>query len=168
MNKHWYLITFISLFLANSHLSLAQNVAQELVLEEKEKETHEVCGKLLSSLLIIEINKAPVLDNLMLVEEEFCDAGQNEMNANYEISFFDAHKNKMYSKRVFLNPDVFLEKFDHKEEKFKDTQILRGNNSRVLKAPIAKSVSMYDSYTIKSLVDGKETNLQKIILMKGK
>lgn len=164
MNKFRYLITFISLFLANSHISLAQ----ELSATKNVAESKEICGKTLSSILVIEEKKAPELKSFMQFDEEYCDVGFDEIGANYEISYFDALKKKIYSKRVFLNQNVFIESFDFEKDKFTETEIIKGDNSRILKVPVVKNIVMYDSYSIKSLDDNKEGSLKKIILSKEK
>ncbi len=144
MFKTMYIITFLSVVLFNSKTSFGQGLKKEL----------GICGKSASLILKLEAEKDPVITEAFLRDDEFCDNGRYEENANFILSFYNAQDKIVYDKHIFLNPLTFHEGFDPKAPtKFKNTKIIEGN-SRIIKIPVSKEMGEVASYKIQSL-EGK-------------
>ena len=145
MSKTVYLITILSVVLLNSKTSFGQTLKKEL----------GVCGKTMSALLVIAPKVDAELSDAFLQEEEFCDNGRYEQDANFIISLYNAKDQLVYDKRVFLSTIVIQEALDKKKGTFKKTKITEGPNSRIVKFPISKEIGEVKKYTIESLEDKK-------------
>lgn len=132
-------------------------ITSSLSAEEKMKKELGVCGKTLSTVLKVAPNAEPQISSAFKLEEEFCDYGRYEKNANYIVYFYDAHDKVVYDKHVFLSTDVIHESTDHKKKpgeielKKKD----KGPASRVLKIPLDAKLEQIKSYKVESLEDKK-------------
>lgn len=105
--------------------------------------------------------KMPSLTSVIMKDDEYCDDGRYEKNANFIIYVYNAKNELIYDKHVYLNEHTFLEQVDSKG-KFEKTKILPSNNSRIIKIPITKEMGQAYSYKIESLVVKKTFGMKKI------
>lgn len=154
MSKLMYLITFLSVVLFNSESSFGQELKKEL----------GICGKSMSAIFKIAQKAPPVLDGAFMKEDEFCDKGRYEENANFIIRLYNAEDKLVYDKRVYLNPMVFHEGFTDKKDPgaIKKTKITQDANSRIVKFPVSKEMGTITKYKIESLEDKKTYEMQKL------
>lgn len=144
MSKTLYLITLFSILLIKSETTFGQTIKKEL----------GICGKSLGAILETDPKTGPTLESLVMSDNEFCDNGRYEENANFIIYIYNAKNELVYDKHVFLNEHTFTEEIDAKGA-FKKTKVLPSSNSRIIKIPISKEMGEAHSYKITSLVDKK-------------
>lgn len=151
MSKTVYLIILLSVLLIKSETSFGQTLKKEL----------GICGKTMAAILKSDPESGPSLNSLLMKDDEFCDHGRYEKNANFIIYVYNAKSELVYDKHVYLNEHTFLEE-TNKEGEFKKTKILPSNNSRIIKIPVSKEMGQASSYKIKSLEDNKIYEIKKI------
>lgn len=151
MSKTLYLITLLSVLLIKSETSFAQTLKKEL----------GICGKTMGAILKSDPKAEPSLTTVVMKDDEFCDDGRYELNANFIIYIYNAKSKLIYDKHVYLNEHTFVEETNSKGE-FKKTKILPGSNSRIIKIPITKEMGEAHSYKIESLVGNKTYGMKKI------
>ncbi len=149
MNKLLYISTLV--------LSITVYMAQGIAASQ---ETSASCGKRLSATFKITNSTELKLEKFKKADQEYCDLGLNEFNSNYELSFYDQDKKLIYSKKVFLDPIIKIEKID-KEGRFVSSKDVLGTTSRVVSMSEGET-KRFSYYSIKSLF-GKEEVLMKPI-----
>ena len=145
MPKIVYLITFISFLLFKSETSFSQELKKEL----------GVCGKSFSTIFKVEKDKDPIFTTAIKSDEEFCDNGRYEEGANFVILIYNAKKELVYDKYIFLNPLTFSETTNKKGE-FIKTKISDIQNSRIIKFPISKEMGAFVFYKVKIIKSKKK------------
>lgn len=155
MSKTIYLIILLSILLLKSETSfgLASRLPSNLELG--------VCGKTMAAILTTNPKKEPLLKKFMIKENEYCDLGRYEENANYIIYIYNMKDELIYDKYVYLNENTFLEQTNSKGE-FIKIKVLPSNNSRIIKIPITREMGEAFSYKIESLVENKIYGIKKI------
>lgn len=151
MSKTLYSIIFLSVLLIKSETSFGQTLKKEL----------GICGKTMAAILKSAPLAEPSLTSLMMKDDEYCDDGRYEKNANFIIYIYNAKNELIYDKHVYLNEHTFLEETNSKGE-FKKTNILPSSNSRIIKIPITKEMGEAHSYKIESLLVEKTYGIKKI------
>lgn len=144
MNKLLYISTLV--------LSITVYMAQGIAASQ---ETSVSCGKRLSATFKILSLQELKLDGFMKAEDEFCDKARDEFNANYEITFYDQGKQKIYGKKVFLSPTIKVETIDKKGKFIASKEIM--GSSRIITME-EEDARKFKFYSIKSL-QGKESVL---------
>jgi hypothetical protein len=153
MSKILYLITFLSVVLLKSETSFSQELKKEL----------GICGKTMGAILEVTPTKVSQLTTVMLKNDEFCDNGRYEQSANFVISLYNAKKELVYDKLVYLNLSNFSEDVDLKNGSFKKTKIKKDSEtSRIVKFPITKEMGEVSFYRIKSLENKTEPEMKTI------
>lgn len=153
MSKIVYLITILSVVLFKSETSFAQELKKDL----------GVCGKTFAAILEMTTTELPQLKSSIIQDDEFCDIGRYEQNANFIISLFNANNELVYDKKVYLNTAAFAEAIDSKMGSFQKTKIkIDAKNSRIINFPKAPNMGELTAYKVKSLETGKESALTKI------
>lgn len=133
----------------------------DAILAQTSKKGPETCGKTMSTIFKKNPKSDPVLTYSVVKDDEYCDTGRYELNANYLISFYNAENKLIYDKHVFLNEHTFVEETSSKG-KFTKAQILPSQNSRIVKIPITKEMGEAQTYKIQSLATNKTYKVQKI------
>lgn len=155
MSKTLYLIIILSVVLFKSENSFGQDLKKEL----------GICGKTMSALLVTAPKKDPELSASSVNDEEFCDNGRYELNANFVIYLYDAKDKVVYDKHVYLSTLNYQERTNGKGT-FIKSKVAEGPSSRIVKFPISKTMGQVTSYKIKSLktnkMNEKITELKKI------
>ena len=151
MLKTVYLSILLSILLLNSETTFGQTIKKEI----------GICGKTLGAILETDPTSGPVLDSLFMNNDEFCDNGRYEENANFIIYIYNSKNELVYDKHVFLNEHTFIEEADPKGV-FKKIKVLPSSNSRIIKIPITKEMGEVVSYKIKSLINNKTYDNKKI------
>ena len=151
MSKTVYLIILLSVLLIKSETSFGQTLKKEL----------GICGKTMGAILKSDPKAEPSLTSAFMKDDEYCDDGRYEKNANFIIYVYNAKSELIYDKHVYLNEHTFLEQTNTKGE-FKKTKILPSSNSRIIKIPITKEMGEAHSYKIESLVVNKTYEIKKI------
>jgi hypothetical protein len=138
-------------------LSVALLITSSLSAEEKMKKELGICGKTLSAVLKVAPNAEPQIASAFKLEDEFCDYGRYEQNANYIVYFYDAKDKLVYDKYVFLSTEVVHETTDHKKKpgEIELKKISKGPASRVVKIPLDAKLEQIKSYKVESLEDKK-------------
>ncbi len=155
MSKIMYLIIFLSVLLIKSETTFGQTIKKDL----------SVCGKTMSAILETLPKIDPNLTSSIISDEEYCDSGRYEENANFIISFYNAKNEMLYDKHVYLNEHTFSEETDSKGD-FKKIKILPSSNSRIIKIPVTKAMGQIDSFSIKSLILNKTYKAKKVDWLK--
>lgn len=148
MNKLLYISTLV--------LSITVYMAQGIAASQ---ETSASCGKRLSAIFKITNSTELKLEKFTRADQEFCDLGLNEFNSNYELSFYDKDKKLIYTKKVFLEPMIKVEKVD-KEGRFVSSKDVSGTVTRIV--TMSEEERTFSYYSIKAL-SGKESVLMKPI-----
>ena len=151
MSKLLYLSILLSFLLIKSETTFGQT----------QKKQSEICGKIMSTILTTDPKLDPALDLSSMLNDEFCDSGRYEENANFIISFYNAKNKFIYDKHVYLNEYTFVEQTNSKGD-FIKTKILPSTNSRIIKVPINNEMGEVHSYKIQSLIDNKTFAITKI------
>lgn len=113
------------------------------------------CGKLLNSLMKYDpVSKKASFEKFFFTEEEFCDLGTNEINANFEISLFDKNNRLLNTKFIFLNTDGINELLKPKTNTFLKNKIVLSSQFRNIKFSILVGPEQIASYKVYS----KETH----------
>ena len=113
------------------------------------------CGKLLNALLKYDpaTNKV-TFDQFFFTTEEFCDRGKEEVNANFEIVFYDKGQKVMNQKSVFMNTSAIVEIMHKKDKtKFEKAQELKSPQYRNVKFEVGTTPDMIANYKIFSKAD---------------
>jgi hypothetical protein len=153
MSKTLYLIIFLSVLLIKSETSFSQELKKEL----------GVCGKSLGAIFEVAKKSDTSLSTFTVREDEFCDNGRYEYNANYVIYLYNAKNQVVYDKYIYLNPFTISEEGDSKKGTFKKTKISKeSGNSRIVNFPMTNEMGEIVAYKIKSLSNKKETEIKKI------
>jgi hypothetical protein len=122
------LLLFISVFQIYSKQSFAQVMKKDL----------GICGTTFSAIFKVDPKADPSIESIFEKQEEFCDDGRYEKNANYLISIYNEKNELVYDKKIYLNPVVFQESIDKKTLKFKKTILGKNETSRIVKFPVEK------------------------------
>ena len=114
------------------------------------------CGKLGSALIEFDFSKnTAIVDDYSTFNEEFCDKGLNEINANFEITLLNKDKKIVNKKTFFVNPIVILEGSESKKEfVFGKTKLSDKPQYRSLQFAISKNEEPVN-FKIISLKDKK-------------
>lgn len=76
---------------------------------------HSDCGKLVNALLKYDpATKSARFEQFYFTNEEFCDGGTNEMNANLEIQLIDKGAKVINEKNIFINTFTMVESLGKK------------------------------------------------------
>ena len=151
MSKILYLIIFLSVVLINSETSFGQGLKKEL----------GICGKTMAAILETNPKTEPLLQSLMMRDDEFCDDGRYEKNANFVIYLYNSKSELVYDKYVYLNELTFHESTNDKGE-FVKTKITPSTNSRIVKFPVPKDIGPIAFYKIEFLGTKKVYEMKKI------
>lgn len=151
MSKRMYLTILFSILLLKSATSFGQTKQREL----------GVCGKTMGAVLKTDPKAEPILTYLVMADNEYCDYGRYEENANYIIYIYNSKNKLIYDKYVYLNENTFLEQ-TNSEGEFIKTKVLPSSNSRIIKIPITHEMGEVYSYKIESLLDKKKYGVKKI------
>lgn len=116
----------------------------------------------MSALFELDASQTPDISLASIKDEEFCDNGRYEENANFVIYLYDAKDQLVYDKYVFLNPLSFSETVDRKNGAFKKVKFTKGTTSRIVKFPVTPKMNAVTSYKIKSISDSKTYEMKKI------
>lgn len=152
MSKTLYLIIFLSVVLFKSETSFGQDLKKEL----------GICGKTMDGIFEIEGQKDPALSAVSIKNEEFCDNGRYEHDANFVIYLYNANDQVIYDKHIFLSTINYSEVVDGKNGSFKKVSFSKGINSRIVKFPMTNEMGTVTSYKVKSLKNQKMTEMKKI------
>lgn len=115
------------------------------------------CGRLVNALLVYDSSKASAsFDEFTFTQEEFCDGGKNELNANLEVQLIDKNKKILAAKNIYINPFSIVESLGKKnfgtiEKNF----IHREQQYRNVKFSVTAPASQVAHYRIFSLLDKK-------------
>lgn len=143
-------------------LSVAVLFTSPLFAEVELKKELGVCGKTMTVVFRIFPAADPDFTSAFKLDEEFCDYGRYEENANYIISLYDDRDQLVYDKRVYINPINVVESDDPKRPgKLEMVKIEKAPMSRIVKFPLPSHLT-YKSYLVKSIKDQK-TYAKKII-----
>ncbi len=156
MKNSLFLLLFLSVLSFNSKTSFGQGLKKDL----------GVCGIPMSVVMRFEKNHEPLLESALLLKnnDEYCDNGRYEDNANYIISLYNDKNTLVYDKHVFLNTILTFEKGDEKKiGKFKSTKLLSKATSRIVKFPVNPSMGNVTSYKIEAIHEKKATEMKKFI-----
>lgn len=142
MSKILYLIIFLSVLLIKSETSFSQELKKE----------QGICGKTMGAIFELSSESVTRLSTVISKDEEFCDNGRYEQSANFIILLYNAKKDLVYDKLIYINPTSFAESIDAKKGTFKKTAIKKSSaTSRIVKFPITKEMGEVSFYAIKSL-----------------
>ena len=126
------------------------------------------CGKQLST--IVNFNpktKKAKMDIFFSSNQEFCDSGLNEINANTKILLLDQNKKILNQKLVFINSFTILETFASKRSStFSKNKIILSPQYRNLKFSITDDFNRLKFYQIISKVDDSILGEGPIIINK--
>ena len=151
MSKTLYLIIFLSVVLINSETSFGQGLKKEL----------GICGKTMAGIFETDPNARPALESLTMRDDEFCDDGRYEKNANFVVYLYNSKNQLVYDKYIYLNKLTFQESTNEKGE-FVKTKVTPSTNSRIVKFPVPKELGPISSYKIESLETKKVYEMKKI------
>lgn len=151
MSKTLYLIIFLSVVLINSETSFGQGLKKEL----------GICGKTMAGIFETAPNARPALESLTMNDDEFCDDGRYEKNANFVVYLYNSKNQLVYDKYIYLNKLTFQESTNEKGE-FVNAKVTPSTNSRIVKFPVPKEIGPIASYKIESLETKKVYEMKKI------
>lgn len=114
------------------------------------------CGVLLNSFMKLDPQKNTAsLENFIFTEEQFCDLGTKELNANFKIDLYNQTNQLINSKSIFLNTLTIIEPLKAKSLEFKKNKVVRNAQFRTVKFSITLPKESVASYKIVSISDGK-------------
>ncbi len=115
-----------------------------------------ICGKTMSTVFKVSPTAEPEFTSAIVLEEEFCDYGRYEENANYILSLYDAKNQLIYDKYIYINPINLLEAIDPKNSgKLQIKKVEKTPTSRIVKFPQSLSTGKIKYYSVKQLTDNK-------------
>ena len=93
------------------------------------------CGSLLSTVIKFDPEKNQAsFEEFHFLNEEFCDQGTNEVNANFELQLFDKSQKLFNQKNIFLNTIEIHENMNPKSPNdFKSHKFIKKPQYRVVK-----------------------------------
>ena len=140
-------------------LLITSSLFTQTFAETKLKKELGVCGKTLSAVLKVDPTTDAQISSAFKLEEEFCDYGRYEENANFIVYLYDANDKLIYDKHVQLNTLSVYESTDHKKApgKIEIKNLSKKPVSRVVKFPLTTEISSAKSYKIESLDEKKMT-----------
>jgi len=144
-------------------LSAVLLITSSLFAQEKMKKELGICGKTMSAVFKIGPNIDPQIASAFKLEDEFCDYGRYEENANFILYLYDSTGKLVYDKQVYLNPVNLIEQDDPKkpgELALKKREL--APTSRIVKFPLTASMGKVSSYKIESIKDKKTTDKKTI------
>jgi len=122
-----------------------------------------ICGKMMSVVFKTSPAADPEFVVVFKLDEDFCDYGRYEENANYILYLYDAKDKLIYDKHVYLNPVNIQESTDPKKPgKLTLQKIEKVPMSRIVKFPMAPQMGEIKKYRIESLIDKKSTSLKTL------
>lgn len=138
-------------------LSVIAFFTSSLFAQTKLKKEQGLCGKTMSAVLKTDPQADNHLISIFKLDDEFCDYGRYEENANFIIYLYDDKDRLVYDKYVYLNPFTIHESTDPKKNpgKIKLQKIEKGTASRIVKFPLAPQLGNVKSYQIESLAEKK-------------
>lgn len=115
------------------------------------------CGKLVNALLKYDPKtKAASIEQFYFTNEEFCDSGINEVNANLEIQLVGKNKKILNQKYIFINTYTIVENLGKKNPlKFTKTKLELDPQYRNVKFAIDVSPVAFAEYKIVNRSDKK-------------
>ncbi len=136
----------------NSTLLFAEALFSEVTL----KKELGICGKTMSTLFRISPTSEPEFTLAITFEQEFCDYGRYEENANYIISLYNAKDQLIYDKHIYINPINRLEAVDPKVPgKLKIIKVEKAPTSRTVKFPYSEAMGEIKYYSVKQIAENK-------------
>lgn len=91
----------------------------------KEAQAAPSCGKLVNSLMKYDpAKKSCSFENFYFSEEQFCDTGTKEINANFDIVLFDQEGRSQNFKSVYLSTLTVIEPLKSKAGEFGKNKVL--------------------------------------------
>lgn len=150
---------FGTLTISSVCLLITSSLFTQTFAETKLKKELGVCGKTLSTVLKVDPTADAQISSAFKLEEEFCDYGRYEENANYIVYLYDANDKLIYDKHIQLNTLSVYESTDHKKApgKIEIKNLSKNPVSRVVKFPLSAEFGSIKSYKIESLNDKKTT-----------
>ena len=119
--------------------------------------TTSACGKTVSYLFKIDQLGNSTLVNPLITQDDFCDEGRNEFNANFRIDILDKNKKSIYYKNIFLNTTTISEGISPKKDgRFKSTKIEFLGAIRIVKFPHNDQIAAAKFYKIRNIKTKKE------------
>ncbi len=115
------------------------------------------CGKLVSMVVKYHSkNNSAVLDSFYKLDEEFCDAGKSELNANVSVALLDSDKKIIEEKKIFISKFVISEKLNQKDPTFfEKTKITKSPQFVNIKFSVSVDVGKIKFYKIVDLENSK-------------
>jgi hypothetical protein len=115
------------------------------------------CGKLVTAVFNYNSkSNTAKLEYFFKFNEEFCDAGKNEINANVSVALLDINQKIIEEKRIYFPKFVIAEKMNKKDPNvFEKTHISKGPQYINLKFSIFTDVSKIKFYKIVELEGSK-------------
>ena len=96
------------------------------------------------------------MDSFYKLDEEFCDAGKNELNANTNITLLDADKKIIVDKKVFFAKFLISEKMSKKDPNFfEKTKVAKTSQFYNVKFSVPSDAKIIKYYKITSLENGQ-------------
>lgn len=111
------------------------------------------CGKLVNALLSYDSKTAKAgFENFYFTQEEFCDGGLAELNANLEVHLVGKNKKILASKNIFISSFTVVESLGKKDsakiEKNVIEQVPQYRNVKFSLTVPASQVARYNIYQI--------------------
>lgn len=138
---------------------LFTTITGQVLAQENSKVTLQVCGQRIGAVIYLKDKKDPEIKDFVRLNKEHCDNGEDELNANYQISLYNKDKKEIYSKKLFIQEQTLIESFSKDGEIKLDGVI--AENSRAIAFPEQKSL-IFNYYSVKRLSDNKSYSIQKI------
>ena len=145
-------------------LLITSSLFTQTFAETKLKKELGVCGKTLSAVLKVDPATDAQISSAFKLEEEFCDYGRYEENANYIVYLYDANDKLIYDKHVQLNTLSVYESTNPKKTpgKIEVKSLSKKPVTRVVKFPLSPEISLAKSYKIESLDEKKMSDKKNL------
>ena len=107
------------------------------------------CGNLLNTVMKYDpVKEKASIENFYFMDEEFCDLGTNEINANFDLFLFDKNKKVLNKKAVSLNTMTVIELLKPNSNSFGKNKVVLAPQFRNVKFSIVGKKVNIVSYKI--------------------
>lgn len=122
----------------------------------KEAQAAPSCGKLVNSLMKYDpAKKSCSFEKFYFTEEQFCDTGTKEINANFDVVLFDQQGKSQNFKSVYLSTLTVIEPLKSKAGEFGKNKVLLTPQFRNVKFSLFGNRTSVVSYKIIFKADQK-------------